>query len=254
MLAHIDATVHVGQFRQIVVNIAQSLEQKGTLPAVIAHLATIKQVQTPHFWENETLDALEHVRTELRDLVKLLEGGKKKKFVIDIEDTYETVEGGKDVIIQTSYKQRVIDYLNTHGQSATLQKIQNLEQLTAADFAELERIFFEELGTKEEYDELVKNQPYKNNVAAFIRVIHGIDRIKALQIYQQFINGYDLTSEQERYLKNILDYVSVNGDIETKNFMEYPLKSLNWQATFGNHFMKLKDFVVQIHQVISTTA
>lgn len=254
MLAHIDATVHVGQFRQIVVNIAQSLEQKGTLPAIIAHLATIKQVQTPHFWENETLDALEHVRTELRDLVKLLEGGKKKKFVIDIEDTYETVEGGKDVIIQTSYKQRVIDYLNTHGQSATLQKIQNLEQLTAADFAELERIFFEELGTKEEYDELVKNQPYKNNVAAFIRVIHGIDRIKALQIYQQFINGYDLTSEQERYLKNILDYVSVNGDIETKNFMEYPLKSLNWQATFGNHFMKLKDFVVQIHQVISTTA
>ena len=254
MLAHIDSTVHVGQFRQVVVNIAQSLEKKGTLPAVMAHLATIQQVQTPHFWENETLDALEHVRTELRDLVKLLEGGKKKKFVIDIEDTYETAEGGEDVVIQTSYKQRVIDYLNTHGQNTTLQKIQNLEQLTAADFAELERIFFEELGTKEEYDELVKDQPYKNNVAAFIRVIHGIDRRKALQIYQQFIDGYDLTSEQERYLKNILDYVSVNGDIETRNFMEYPLKSLNWQATFGDHFMNLRDFVVQIHQVISTTA
>ena len=94
----------------------------------------------------------------------------------------------------------------------------------------------------------------KGNVAAFIRVIHGIDRRKALLIYQQFIDGYDLTSEQERYLKNILDYVSVNGDIETRNFMEYPLKSLNWQATFGDYFMNLRDFVVQIHQVISTTA
>ena len=145
----------------------------------------------------------------------------------------------------------MIDYLNTHGQNTTLQKIQNLEQLTAADFAELERIFFEELGTREEYDELVKDQPYRHNVAAFIRVIHGIDRKKALQIYQQFVNGYELTSEQERYLKNILDYVSVNGDIETKNFMEYPLKSLNWKATFGDHFMNLRDFVVQIHRVIT---
>lgn len=71
---------------------------------------------------------------------------------------------------------------------------------------------------------------------------------------EHFIEGYNLTSEQERYLKNILDYVSVNGDIETKNFMEYPLKALNWRVTFGDHFVNLKDFVKQIHQVISATA
>ena len=47
---------------------------------------------------------------------------------------------GEDVIIQTSYKQRVTDYLARNIQNATLQKIQNLEQLTSADFAELERI------------------------------------------------------------------------------------------------------------------
>ena len=55
-------------------------------------------------------------------------------------------------------------------------------------------------------------------------------------------------------LKNILDYVSVNGDIQTKNFTEYPLKALNWRVTFGDHFVNLKDFVKQIHQVISATA
>ena len=85
-------------------------------------------------------------------------------------------------------------------------------------------------------------------------VINGIDRKKALAIYQSFIEGNNLTSEQERYLKNILDYVSVNGDIQTKNFTEYPLKALNWRVTFGEHFVNLKDFVKQIHQVISATA
>ena len=115
-------------------------------------------------------------------------------------------------------------------------------------------MFFEELGSREEFDKLADGHPYKNNVAAFIRVINGIDRKKALQIYQNFIEGNNLTSEQELYLKNILDYVSVNGDIETRNFIEYPLKTLNWRGTFGEHFVQLKDFVKQIHQVISMTA
>ena len=225
-LAHIDSTVRVGQFRQVVVNIAAHLEKKGTVPAVMTRIETIRNVQKPQFWENESLDSLESVRTELRDLIKLLEETRKtKKFIIDIDDPYETVDGGEDVIIQTTYKQRVIDYLAKNTDNPTLRKIQGFEQLTSGDFAELERIFFEELGTREDFNELAEGHPYKNNVAAFIRVINGIDRKKALQIYQNFIEGNNLTSEQERYLKNILDYVSVNGDIETRNFMEYPLKA-----------------------------
>lgn len=148
----------------------------------------------------------------------------------------------------------MVDYLAQNTGNPTLQKIQQFEQLTAADFKELERVFFEELGSREEFDELVEGHPYKTNVAAFIRVVNGIDRKKALQIYQEFINDNNLTSEQERYLKNILDYVSVNGDIEVRNFMEYPLKALNWRGTFGANFVSLKDFVKEIHQVISITA
>lgn len=252
MLAHINTTVSVGQFRQVVVNVAAILEKKATVPAVMAHINTIRMVQTPQFWENESLDALESVHRELREIVHLLkEQRQNKKFVIDIEDEYTISKAPVNVVIQTTYKQRVIDYLAENSNNETLRKIQNFEQLTAADIQELERIFFEELGTKDEYNALTEGHPYKNNVAAFIRVINGIDHKKALQIYQQFVDGYNLTSEQEQYLKNILDYVSMNGDIETKNFMEYPLKQYNWRAIFGDHFVNLKDFIKQIHGVIS---
>ena len=118
----------------------------------------------------------------LMHLLKEQRGG--KKFVIDIEDTYTTAEGSGDEIIKTTYKQRVIDYLAENGGNDTLRKIQHFEQLSSADIEELERIFFEELGTRDEYDKLTEGHPYKNNVAAFIRVINGIDRKKALQIYQ----------------------------------------------------------------------
>lgn len=251
MLSLIDTTRRVGQFRKVVVNIAAILEKKASIPAVMERIDIIRKVQKPVFWEDESLDALEHVRRELRGLVHLLKeqrGG--KKFIIDIEDTYTKVEGGEDEVIKTSYKQRVIDYLAENSNNDTLRKIQHFEQLTSADIEELERIFFEELGTKDEYNELTEGHPYKNNVAAFIRVINGIDRKKALQIYQQFIEGYNLTSEQELYLKNILDYISMNGDIETRNFLEYPLKDLKWRETFGDTFVNLKDFIKQMHRVI----
>ena len=251
-LAHINSTVRVGQFRQVVVNIAASLEKKGTIPAVMEHIDIIRKVQKPQFWEHESLDSLECVRMELRSLIKLLEDSRKKeKFIIDIEDPYETVEGVDDVVITSTYKQRVVDYLYNNTNNATLRKIKDFEQLTHDDIVELERIFFEELGTKEDYNKLAEGHPYKNNVAAYIRVINGIDRKKALQIYRNFIQDTNLTANQELYLKNILDYVSENGDIETRNFTEYPLKSLSWRATFGNNFVKLKDFVKEIHKVIS---
>lgn len=255
MLAHVDTTVKVGQFRQTVVNVAALLEKKATVPAVKNRIDTIRLVQTQQFWENESLDALENVRTELRNLINLLDEQRKtRKFVIDIEDEYQTADGGEDLIVQTTYKQRIIDYLAANSDNATLRKIQNFEQLTSADIQELERIFFEELGTRSDYEKLSDGRPYKNNVAAFIRVACGIDRQRALQIYQHFIEGYQLTADQERYLKNILDYVSMNGDIETRNFMEYPLKALNWRAAFGNQFANLKQFIKQIHQLISITA
>ena len=105
-------------------------------------------VQTPQFWENESLDALEGVRRELREIVHLLkEQRQNKKFVIDIEDEYTISKAPVNVVIQTTYKQRVIDYLAENSNNETLRKIQNFEQLTAADIQELERIFFEELGT-----------------------------------------------------------------------------------------------------------
>ena len=250
-LSHVDTTVRVGKFKQMVVNIAANLEKKGTVPAVMANIGTIRSVQKQHFWDNESLESLERVRKVLRDLIKLLDENRKtEKFIIDIEDTYDTVEGGEDFTIQTTYKQRVVDYLAKNTDNPTLRKIQDFEQLTSADFAELERIFFEELGKKDDFEELANGRPYRNNVAAFIRVINGIDRKKALQIYQNFIDGKSLTSTQELYLKNILDYVSVNGDIENRNFMEFPLKDYNWRGAFGDYFANLKDFVKYIHKVI----
>ena len=191
----------------------------------------------------------------MRDLVHVLEESRNdRKFVIDIEDTTSLDVEAARVVLKATYKQRVLDYLSSHTDNVALKKIQNFDQLTTADIEELQRIFWEELGTREEYDEMTGGKRYRNNVAAFIRVIKGIDRKKALEKYTHFIKDENLTSEQEQYLKNILDYISVNGDIQLSDFAKNPLKQYRWRDVFGPQFIGLKDFIREVHNVISITA
>lgn len=254
-LEKVDSTVNADKCRTGVIAIARMLEAKASIPVVKERIDTIREVQTVRFWETSTIDRLERVRKELRELVHILEEGRgDRKFIIDIEDTTTADDEAARVALKATYKQRVIEYLACHNDNEALNKIQNFEQLSPADIEELQRIFWEELGTREEYNRITGGKRYNNNVAAFIRVIKGIDRKKALEKYAQFIKGANLTSEQEQYLKNILDYISVNGDILLSDFTEYPLKRYPWRNVFGNQFVCLKDFIKEIHNVISITA
>ena len=234
------------------IKIAQLLEKKATIPAVRERMETIKEVQTAGFWEHSTLNSLERVRKELRELVHVLaESRDERRFVINIEDAISSDAVAAPVTLKATYHDRVIDYLAKHTDNEVLRKIQNFEQLTTDDVNELQRIFWEELGTRTEFDEATNGKKYNHNVAAFIRVIQGVDRQKALALYTRFIKDGNLTGEQEQYLKEILNYLSENGDLQMSDFMEYPLNRNRWRDVFGEHFVGLKDFVNELHNVIS---
>ena len=251
-LEQVDSTVKADNSRASVIKIAQLLEKKATIPAVRERMETIKEVQTAAFWDHCTLNSLERVRKELRELVHVLaESRDERRFVINIEDAISSDAVAAPVTLKATYHDRVIDYLAKHTDNEVLRKIQNFEQLTTADVNELQRIFWEELGTRTEFDEATNGKKYNHNVAAFIRVIQGVDRQKALALYTRFIKDGNLTGEQEQYLKEILNYLSENGDLKMSDFMEYPLNRNRWRDVFGEYFVGLKDFVNELHNVIS---
>ena len=251
-LEAVDSTVKADNSRASVIKIAQLLEKKATIPAVRERMETIKEVQTAAFWDHCTLNSLERVRKELRELVHVLaESRDERRFVINIEDAISSDAVAAPVTLKATYHDRVIDYLAKHTDNEVLRKIQNFEQLTTDDVNELQRIFWEELGTRTEFDEATNGKKYNHNVAAFIRVIQGVDRQKALALYTRFIKDGNLTGEQEQYLKEILNYLSENGDLKMSDFMEYPLNRNRWRDVFGEYFVGLKDFVNELHNVIS---
>ena len=151
-----------------------------------------------------------------------------------------------------TYAQRVFDYLAEHRDDEVFQKIYHMEQLTIVDVHELERIMWEELGTKEQYEEYCQRERkiYGGNVAAMIRSLCKIDRAKAHQKFYEFIRSEQLTALQEEYLNSIINYVCANGDVERRTLGQDPYRGFNWQLAFGDNRAKVGNYIDHLHHLI----
>ena len=153
----------------------------------------------------------------------------------------------------TTYKQRVLEYLDENIDAPVLQKIYKLEQLEESDIRQLERIFWQELGTREEYEAYLQRERqrlYGGHIAAFLRSVIGIDRELAKQKYIDLIQGETLTPEQEEYLNDILNYVCQNGDITRETMAQAPFNEFPWQEVFYERLSALVQYVNTLHDRI----
>lgn len=235
-----------------VVQIAGLLQERASIPQVSAKIELINELASPAFWKAPTLQQMERMRLELRDLIKFLTGGGNRTFTLNIADEV-TETGEAETFMPTSYKQRVIDYLAENRNLPAIRKIIGVEQLEHRDIVELERIFWKELGTKEEYQRYVQGGKMLcgDHVAAFIRAQVGVDRGVALQKFSDYLSNHTLNSMQEEYLKTIVTYVCQNGDITAETIVnEPPFDEFEWIETFGQHFISVRKYVEELHQAI----
>ena len=231
-------------------NIADKLKSMGSIPQVAAKTKTLNEVLNPAAWENCSLGWLEKVREDLRDLVKFLVGNKGKTFTIDIEDVMTDGGEAAGIDMQVSYRKKVMDYLLENKHSPVLEKIYHLEQLSTDDILELERILWEELGDKSDYEAFVEGKNCGENVAILIRSLIGVDREIALQRFNQFLDGNSLNSDQQEFLNQILDYICENGDITTMTVVnDYPFDE-NLQV-FNDKMIPLRKYIENVHNVVN---
>lgn len=252
-LSQIDEAVSGEKSKVVVEKIANKLQEKASIKQVNDKMPLIKQLSKHDFWETASLDKLEYVRKEIRDLVQFITGITNQKFTINIKDTVETKGTSKDVPLQTSYKQRVIDFLAENKDLPVIQKIVNMEKLTSADISELEKICWKELGTKDDYEKFIakSNMICGDSVGAFIRSQIGVDRHIAMERFSQFLSDATLNSLQEEYIKSIITYVCDNGDITPNTLMEEePFAQYEWIDTFGKNFIAVRNYVNEIHDLV----
>ena len=225
---------------EVVRKVGQYLLEKASVPQIMAKADQLKMLVSEQFWASPTVEKLESLREDIRDLMQFITT-QGKIVVLHIEDEAES--GGKldgDLIDIRTYRQKVMDYLKEHSDSPVIQKIHKLEKINGDDLKELEDILWHQLGTQEEYAEEAKNK----TLAVFIRSLIGLDRDAVNQKFGDFLNGNVLNAQQQEFVKAIIDYVRANGNISKEDlFQEDPFAEYNVADLFGEKLAVVLDII-----------
>ena len=233
-----------------VTNIATALLDKTTIPQVKAKKDFIESITKEEYWNTISIEKLEKIRVELRDLIQYLDrdvvGSVSSKFA----DTLIIKEGGVGSIKPSfkNYKQRVIDYLSENAENGAIYKIRNLIPLDDNDLKELEDILCDKLGTKQDYDELSKGLAF----GPFVRSIVGMDTEATEKLLNTYLAKYNFNSKQQDFLRSIVSYVLQNGDITLTDLYNHkPFTSTDYLTMFNGNTAPIYDLIGVLHGAVA---
>ena len=223
MIANIEAMPTFKSAKNQLCNIAAELERKISIPQIKAKLPVIQEISSDAYWDANDILLFEKTRRELRDLMKFLSDGSPKHVIVtkladpilDVKEG-ETLDPAYDF---EDYKKKVNRYVNEHGNSIVIHKLTHNIPLTVRDYAELERVLTEELGSKEDYRREYGETPF----GLLIRKIAKLDHDAAMEAFSSFINDASLNQRQIAFVHKIINHVEQNGYMDDiKELMKPP--------------------------------
>ena len=210
---------------KIAVSTAESLSHLYLIPQVKAQKQMIEKAMNVGFWGDASILDLEEVRVALRDLVQYIERKKRKIYFTDFEGNIIDQKEGESIHLTNdlkNYRAKVEFYLKEHQDTLAVYKLRKNKKLNTTDMQELERILWTELGSKEEYEKEYGDTP----IGRLVRKIVGVDREAVNEAFSEFLDEQKLNINQIRFVRLMIDYIVVNGNIEDNRvLMEEPFRS-----------------------------
>ena len=202
--------------------ISTTLQQMATVPQVKEKLPILQQVSSEGFFDGVTALKLEELRRELRGLVRFIQAGPARRDVIThLDDLITGIEYGVEAMPGedfADYRLKVERYLRECGSSLVVQKLHRNLPMTEYEFAELERIFTEKLGSADDYQRAYGDTPF----GLLVRKLVKLDHDAAMEAFAGFINSQQLTEQQISFVRKVVDYVVENGYMEPAALAQPP--------------------------------
>lgn len=204
----------IATYANKLVTVSLGLQKMTTIPQVKEKLPALQRVTEEGFFDGITALELEHLRRELRGIIRFLQTGSGRKDVIThLADPVVSVEYGARADLGedfADYRLKVERYLRDYGDSLVIQKLRRNLPMTEAEFAELERIFTCELGSADDYERAYGDTPF----GLLVRKLVKLDHDAAMDAFAEFINSESLTEQQMSFIRKVVDYIVENGYME----------------------------------------
>ncbi|MBB6462268.1 DEAD/DEAH box helicase family protein [Flammeovirga kamogawensis] len=214
-----------------VIQTATTLESLGNIPAVQKKLPFIRQIKTDDYWTAPSQKQLERIRTELRDLIRLIPKEDQKiiytaikgDFIImDRPEATNTIIGnsgtGEDM---KNYREKVYEFFTKNRNHTSIHKLVNNLNINHGDITALEKILIEELGTQEEYKTYFEDKPY----GQLVRETLGLSDEAVDNVFYDFVNQNALNVNQRTMLEAIKKKIKAKGIVEITEVMSAKLNA-----------------------------
>ena len=212
------------------------LRKVEEVPSIAKKKVILQMVVQPEYWANVTMPSLEKIRTELRDLSKLVEVSTVKGvfytnfqdeiiaplIVEDFTGTYSNFE---------SHYAKLAKIIKDNNTNLTIHKLHTNQVITSHELDALDKMLFEQSGIKthEEFKQAIGEKP----LGIFIRSILGLDINTAKDLFSSFLSNGNLSSEQIEFVNFIIKQFTQNGKIYPEMLYEAPFTKFHESGVSG---------------------
>ena len=202
---------------------------------VANHAETLQYVTSNEFLHDSTVNKVNEVREELRDLMRYIDSKDFKPIISDFDDQISSFEDADEEEVDfhitiddfKSLEEKVRFFIQSNPDIPLIHKIQYLIKPNKMDVEELKQKIIEIAKTAEEYNDLFGDD---NSIVTFVRKNIELSPV-AIDAFIELEKAKGLSGNQIIYIKELLLFISQNGKFERTDLLR---EELNFNSIFNS--------------------
>ncbi len=241
-----------GRYRSDLFKKVSGIASVANIPEISAKSELINKILHTDYLNNCGINEFEYIRESLRNLMKYIpyDGAIYNTNFTDDILSVEWNEAELESDDLKNYRAKAEYYVRQHQDNFAIAKLKRNVPLSPVDIAELEKILWNELGTKEEYTAEYGEKP----LGEFVRGIVGLDMNAAKEAFSEFLTNTALDAKQIYFVNQIVEYIVHNGMMKDLSVLrEAPFTDCGSIATIFTD-LSLWNRIAEVIRQINTNA
>lgn len=193
----------------------------ANIPEIMVQSELIRTILHTDYLETAGIHEFEHIRENLRDLMKYVPMNCGAVYVTDFDDEILSTEWHESELESDdlkNYREKAAFYIRRHQDEAAVLKLRSNLPLDTEDVKALEEILWREAGNREDYEAAYGEKP----LGEFVREIVGLDMAAAKAAFAQYLNEVNLNASQIYFVNQIIEYIVHNGIMKDLSVLQEP--------------------------------